>query len=268
MPSVPDNNPQTASHLDRLRLRLTALRRPAEIIDNGRRVLDAADPLAAIALEVDETLLPRCLFFENDRGDCLALEVASGRVLSVARAEIAAVGDTLSGLPGHPFFDADDPMCALLHRALTGFAEGCGTLTVRANIVQEPQGFTNIGVTLRGLERHAAPEPATPARPLFQVMQEARGMTLAAMVYRNRQVADSWGGAAERDRLAQLALEEIGDTAPEDIDAPRRMLAWGGDLDSSVFYVLLGSGADLAFLAVPAPKLGPVTRLWLGHQAR
>ena len=31
---MPDNNPQTASHLDRLRLRLTALRRPAEIIDN------------------------------------------------------------------------------------------------------------------------------------------------------------------------------------------------------------------------------------------
>lgn len=268
MPSVARSDPHTDTQVARLRARLTALRRPSDVLPGGRRRLDASDPVAAISAEVDETLLPRCLYFENGGGDCLALEVASGRVLSVARAEIAGEKEAFSALPGHAFFDADDPMCALLFRALSGFATRCDSLTVRANIVQEPQGFTNIGVALRALGRFAAAEAAPAEMPMAQVLEQLRELALAAVSCRDGRIAESWGPAAERERLAELARDEL--VAPDEPGtvSARRMLAWGGDLERSVFYVLLGCGSEVALLAVPARQIGPLTRLWLGDQAR
>lgn len=255
---MPTNSRDPGKDAQTLRLaqRLDALRAPVDLAARGRRRLDARAPLEAMAREVDETVLPRCLMFENDRGECLGLDVASARILSVARLDLKDRPASLADLTGHAFFDAEDPKCALLHGAIEAFVQGLTRLEVRAIIVPEAQGFSNVGVTLRGLACHAAPpRPAPQAIGAF--FEACRDLATAFVHVEAGQTVDSWGAPEAITALGALAAEGIAE--PGRPDAPQRALAWAGQ---GTAYFALGFGAATALIAAPAVNFGAIVRLW------
>ncbi len=263
---MPGNDPHHDAQVARLSARLAALRRPSAVVAKARRTLEAANPLAAIANEIDETLLPRCLNFKNDRGETMGLDVASGRVLSVAHMALQADAHDFGSLPGHAFFDADDPKCATLIRAMQVFCQDISELTVKATIVPEPQGFTNIGVSLQTLEQQVMalpPAGADPQERMARFWTASRGLVLAAVRCSGGEIAETTGAPTELDHLLALARDELAE-ADAEADAPGcRALAWGGGMESSVFYMVLGCANEIALIALPARNFGKLTRLWL-----
>lgn len=240
--------------------RLTALRTPAEVDAQGRRRLDAAAPLDAIAREVEETILPRCLTFENDRGERLALDVASARILSVARLDLPGEGSRFGDLPGHAFFDAEDPKCALLHRALDVFVQGVHGLNVRAAIVPEAQGFTNIGITLKGLKRPKPKPSAGPGKRDADATFAACQALANGVLHREKgETVQSWGAPEAVAALTALAAEGIADT--EEGEGSQRALAWGSSDEGGTVYLALGLGAASLLVAAPSENFGAIAAL-------
>ncbi len=260
------NDPHSDAHVARLSARLAALRRPSVVVAKARRSLEAGAPLAAIANEIDETLLPRCLSFENDRGEIMALDVASSRVLSVAHMALKADHRDFGSLPGHAFFDADDPHCGTLFRALQVFCHEISALTVKATIVPEPQGFTNIGVSLQALEQQVnalSPAAADPHERMEQFWTASRGLVLAAVRCSGEEISETTGAPMELEHLLALARDELAEANSEVKATGSRALAWGGGMETSVFYMVLGCANEIALIAAPARNFGALTRLWL-----
>ncbi len=100
--------------------RLHALQTSSRFSPGGQRILVAAgggNPLNALLLEIDETLLARTLHFENEGGASLDLEVAGRRILRLAAATGVVGADSCLSVPALDESHLDD-----LRRIVEAFA--------------------------------------------------------------------------------------------------------------------------------------------------
>lgn len=213
---------------DDRRLRDKLARLAAE--DAGRPVADR-DPVRAILLEIDETILPRTLVFRAADGAELVLEVANRRLQSIVEVpEDVAPAAERDGLLG-PLPPDDAAALAAVAGALRAFARAHGGCDVSVAPLDR-------GIDASGLGRSAAALAAAAGLDLYDtpvpvpVPDPARGFDagLARLALASASIADQTASAA---------------TGP-DPDAVRRM----SSLDGTALKVLM------ARLGPPAARTG------------
>ena len=265
------SEPDTSRSADarRLLLRLQALGTPDRTAPDGQRLLSDPDPMAAIGREIDETVLPRTLMFENDRGQRLGLEVASRRILSLAALDAALALPLPPDLPGHAFFDADDPLCDDLFRALAAFCAGTRQVRVRSYLSTESGSFSNIGVPLGALveaARPVAPKPRADPDPqvLKAFLSVCRGAAAALIRADRSGLLESQGDPALAARLARMAVREL---SQQDDAGPQRAQAvlLGGSYPDGAFLLCLACLGQMVFAVLAPGRVESVLDAWARH---
>ncbi|MEC7256535.1 MAG: hypothetical protein VXW58_01825, partial [Pseudomonadota bacterium] len=143
----------------RLESRLSALAGPVVTRADGWRALEPGADLGALVREVDETIMPRWLEFDNGLGDRVTVDAASGRLRAVVSVTLGASPQQpdFNALPGHAFFDAADPLVMQLADLLRHICRPGAALGVRSSLCEDARAFDTIGVSLQRLARPSRP---------------------------------------------------------------------------------------------------------------
>ncbi len=272
---MPENDQQTLgadqqSAPGRLLQRLTKLTAESPSAPDASRQLDSSDPFAAIATEIDETILPRTLIFENDRNEKLGLDVASGRILSVSLLELNARAEIEAALTGHAFFDTSDPLCQDLHEAISTFRTGINTLFVRTVIRSESHSFSNIGIALRGLQNAQGNAGSSPVAAFDDqghsaFAEKIRSVASAVVCTDRHSVVEAWGDKGERMRLELLASEELEqDNEPQPVsqNAPAQIAIWGENTDRGQAVSCASFPRQMVFAITSSENIPLIVRCW------
>ncbi|MAY87216.1 MAG: hypothetical protein CML02_10935 [Pseudooceanicola sp.] len=243
----------------RLELRLSALAGPVATRADGRRALDPGGGLGAMVREVDETILPRRLEFDNGLGDRITVDVASGRLRAVVALDLSAPDPPgIGALSGHAFFDAADPLVQPLAEVLRHICREGSGLTVRAQLCDDAGEFDTIGVSLHRLAR--------PSRPILS------SIDLAAMADTLAPQAEALvlvgGGTVRREsgvadavaRLHRLATDELAERAG--CEPPPQAMAWCGAQPGDGGILCLSAGSAMLFATMPYAQIMQALRHW------
>lgn len=250
----------------RLRDKLARLASDAEEVAGGARRLSGGpggDLLAAILVEIDETILARRLTFRTDDGRHLTAEVANRRLLRLT--------DLPSGDPAlsEPLGPESDPVLPSLIDALRTFAAGQTAISVETGPLPQrgqPDVLGRSAAALAeaaGIELYAAsPAPDAPGTPAG-FAGDVSGMALAVRTFGPSPVPPF---GPEADRLAALDESQIADLARRarpggDPAGSFVALSATGEDASALFVGFESDGASVAAV-LPARKIGEAISLW------
>jgi len=251
--------------IEQLKQNLTRLTQEAVGIAGGVRELvipDQGGALAAIIVEIEDTILPRRLIFENDRAESLILNISSRRVMSFARKD--------NGSFDNQFEEISDRQISLLRETLVTFAATAKRVTLRFEFYDAPRDFANIGV--RGMSLHESDGvsetlPASPqgeaGRDLNKFVESCTEIASALVSTEGTKVVLTRGDAGLLSSLQDLALAELsGISDPSEIIAQDQCIVMSGS-EGSERAVLCGvSGTQMVFAAFATDRLNEMMTLW------
>jgi hypothetical protein len=242
--------------------------------DDGRPET-AQDPLRAILLEIDETILPRTLTFQAADGAALVLEVANRRLQAV----VGLPGDVAPETEGDgvlgPLPPDDAGALAAVAAALRDFAHRHGGITVRAERLER-------GLDASGLGRSAAALAQAAGRELYDapipipMPDPARGFEagLARLARATTAISDGAASAATGpDADAVRRLSSLGTAplaalmarlGPRAARTGRFVVMAGGD---EALFVGQSDAARAVAALLSADHAGAVVALWQATRA-
>jgi hypothetical protein len=237
--------------------------------DDGRPEA-AGDPLRAILLEIDETVLPRTLVFRAPDGAALVLEVANRRLQAVVSLPHDVAPDTDGDRVAGPLPPDDAGALAAVAAALRGFARLHGGFTVAAEPLDRGLDASGLGRSATalaealGLDLYDAPEPVPMPDP-------ARGFEagLARLALATAAVADGTASAAtgpDADAVRRLSSLREGALAallahlgPPAARAGRFVVMAGAD---EALFIGQTEAARAVAALLPADHAGALVALW------
>lgn len=240
--------------------------------DDGRP--DASrDPLRALLLEIDETILPRALAFTADTGS-LVIEVANRRLQTVVSLPADLARDGVIG----QLSPDDAEALAAVAGALGDFARRHRGFTVTARPLAgglDSSGHGRSAAALAeaaGIDLYDAPAPAPVPAP-----DPARGFEpgLARLALASAAVADGMASAAtgpDADAVRRLSALSPAPLAalmarlgPAAARPGRFLLVTGGD---EALFLGQTEAARAVLALIPADHAGAVVALWHATRAR
>lgn len=242
----------------------------ARLADDGDgRASPGDDPLRAIVLEIDETILPRRLTFRAADGAELALEAANRRLLSFLDLPADVAGEAERATLLAPLPPDDGAALAAAADALGLFVRRHGPAQVTTGPLDRDLDPSGIGRSASAIAEALGLDLYTPPVPVI-LPDPARGFEagLAEFALATAILGKDAAPAAGPDAVAVRRLSETG------ADALDGLLAHLGPVEARAGrFLLLAGGTEALFLGqadagravaalVPATHAGVVVALW------
>lgn len=243
------------------------------VVDGARRLFarPGEDLVAAILVEIDETILARRLTFRTEDGRHLTAEVANRRLLRLTDLP-AGIGDPALSEPLGP---ESDPVLPSIIAALRTFAAGEEAISVETGPLPQRGQPDVLGRSAAALAAAAgiALYAASPAPDASDMPAGFAGdVSRIALAVRTFGPSSVPPFGPDADRLAALDDSEIADLARRarpggDPAGAFLALAATGEDASVLFVGFESAGASVAAL-IPAREIGKTISLWRATRAR
>lgn len=228
--------------------------------------------LAAMVVEVDETILPRILTFTTDTDVTLHMAVANRRLQALVAPAPSAVGDA-AGLAGQALGAGDDDTLARLRGGLLDALDGATTMGIATRRPADGEGFpaesgVPVAVLARSWDLSLDAEPPSgvdPVEGMTRFLAAAKEQAAAWLRIDGEDVSDQGGEPERLERMAGLA--EFLDTFLSrreamllPADAPSCFAI--GPMEGTDTLLVADHGPTMAVLLVEAGTAEPVLDAW------
>ncbi|MDJ1006665.1 MAG: hypothetical protein QNJ13_02480 [Paracoccaceae bacterium] len=256
----------------RLKNRIRKLNAPARQSEQGREIASGADasPLAAVLLEVDETMLPRRLVFS--RGDArLSLSAGNRRLIGIEHAEGSAEAPA-KPLMGVSLTRPDVALLGRLRDALTTALAGSEPIFVRTEPAADGQVDFAAGTTAQALASAwgvdlsadaGPPDAPDEAGGLDMFLTTAPSLARAWVRLSSGGIADTGGDPATLGRLQAFAgSADMANIDMVPASGSNRFVAIGRSPDDGDCLLFVSAGLEAALLMIPAETLDQAKKTW------
>jgi hypothetical protein len=243
--------------------------------DAGQRTISGSDVgmlTTRILREVDETILPRKVIFENEIGQIFQIEAAARRILKVKFTATPTANANHDSVSGQIFSDPTGPLVAKLRHALSDFLSKTQSLTVATQKTDTQNDPSQIGCSAVSIAQvwgyDLFTSPANDAGDVLAQLIDACGESVVAwMLFDAETITAKSGDPAFLSRIAAVDPQQMVDFDAKLIRVPGEK----SDFACVVFSEQTPNGTALlfardaekrAFICIPSAQVPAIQEVW------
>jgi hypothetical protein len=226
----------------------------------------------AMRSEIAEIQLPRRIAFQNDRGEAISLEVASGRVLRVSHPISDHFQASLPDALMNSISQSTKAQVLQLIDILSAFTSKVTKLSVETQILRQNASILDIGVAVEDLFQELdiseQNQPRKmPRNDLEVFIQDCASISSAALLMNGDTILLEHGSEAKLETLKTLALAEFNSSSTHlqiqsDLNPYEQCVIYTGHPQNGQAVLCAIQATNLAFLSFHSNVLEAILDFW------